>query len=65
MEELSFKVHSSLNDWSVTEEIIKKLSAKYGGNHKLRIEVELSASRMLLQSMAGNSTSCMNEPENT
>ena len=61
-----FKIHSSLNNWRITDEIIKKISAEYGGNHELRIEVELTASQTLLDSMAAySSKSCKCAPENT
>ena len=61
-----FKIHSTLNNWRITDEIIKKISAEYGDNHELRIEVELTASQMLLASMTDySSKNCKCAPENT
>ena len=52
--DLVFKIRSSMNDWSLTEKFINKISETYIGKCKFRIEVELTASQLLLQSMAGN-----------
>ena len=56
MEKLIFKIKTSNYDSQHIQDLIEKISAVFSGNCKLRIEVELSASRTLLQSMAGNST---------
>ena len=65
MEELVVRVNCVHDNWPVTQEAIERISAIYSGNCKLRIELNLTLTQKILQSLRGNSTSCKNAPENT
>ena len=65
MEELIVKVNGVHDNWPMTQEAIERISAIYSGNCKLRIELNLTLTQKILQSLRGNSTSCKDAPENT